>query len=65
MMNKVAKSKEKTRGNNKKKKMQNVLWSKTTNRHTAFKITIRGNCLVYKCFCIKAGTCIKKGKARF
>ena len=42
-----------------------MLWSKTTNRHTAFKIAIRGNCLVYKCFCIKAGTCIKKRKARF
>ena len=60
MMNEVAKGKEKTRGNNKKnkknKKLQNVLWRKTTNRQTAFKITIRGNCLVYKCFCIKAGT---------
>ena len=38
-------------------KPQNELRSKTTNRHTAFKITIRGD---FYCFCIKAGTCIKK-----
>ena len=46
-------------------KLQNELRSKTKNRHTAFKIEIRGKCFVYKCFCIKDGTCIKKGKPRF
>ena len=39
-------------------KPENVLRCKTTNRQTAFKITIRGDCL---CFFIKAGTCINKG----
>ena len=41
----------------KMEKPQNEPRSKTTNRHTAFKITIRGD---FYCFCIKAGTCIKK-----
>ena len=46
-------------------KLQNVLRSKTKNRQTAFKIEIRRKCFVYKCFCIKDGICIKKGKPRF
>ena len=46
-------------------KLQNVLRSKTKNRHTAFKIEIRGKCFVHKCFCIKDGACIKKEKPRF
>ena len=41
-MGEVAKGKRKTRGKN--GKPENVLRSKTTNRHTAFKITIRGDC---------------------
>ena len=44
-------------------KLQNVLRSKTKNRHTAFKLRFEAS--VYKCFCIKDGTCIKKGKPRF
>ena len=63
MMSKVANAKKTPA--TKMEKLQNVLRSKTTNRHTAFKIAIRGKCFVYKCFCIKAGTCIKKGKPRF
>ena len=59
MMSKVANAKKTPA--TKMEKLQNVLRSKTTNRHTAFKIAIRGKCFVYKCFCIKAGTCIKKG----
>ena len=39
---KVAKGKGKTRG--KMEKPENVLRSKTTNRRSAFKITIRGDC---------------------
>ena len=41
-MSKVAKSKENPAA--KMEKLQNVLRSKTTNRHTAFKIAIRGKC---------------------
>ena len=44
------------------KKSENVLRGKTTNQHTAPKITIRGDCW---CFRIKAGTCINKRKPRF
>ena len=40
-------------------KPENVLRSKTTNRHTAFKITIRGDCL---CFGIKADQYLHKEK---
>ena len=42
VMSKVAKSKENPAA--KMEKLQNVLRSKTTNRHTAFKIAIRGKC---------------------
>ena len=59
-MRKVAKGEGKTRDKN--GKTANVLRSKTTNRHTAFKITFRRD---IKCFCIKAGTCIKKRTPRF
>ena len=51
-MSKVAKSKGKTRGKHGKCAEEHA-----TNRHIAFKITIRGD---FKCFCITAGTCIKK-----
>ena len=34
-------------------KPQNLLRSQTTNRQTAFKVTIRGDC-------IKVGTCLRK-----
>ena len=44
------------------KKPENVLKSKTTNRQTAFKITVRGERI---CFCIKAGTCINKRNLGF
>ena len=60
IMRKVAKGEGKTRDKN--GKTANVLRSKTTNRHTAFKITFRRD---IKCFCIKAGTCIKKRTPRF
>ena len=59
-MSKVAKGKKKPAA--KMEKSQNALRSKTTNRHTAFKIGIRGNC---ECLCNKAGTCVKKRKPRF
>ena len=44
----------------KMEKPENVLRSKTTNRQTTFKITIRGDCW---CLCIQAS--IKKRKPRF
>ena len=45
MMGKVAKGKGKTHGKN-GKKPENVLRIKTTNRQTAFKVTIRRDCLL-------------------
>ena len=48
LMSKVAKGKEKTA--TKMKKLQNVLRSKTKNRHTAFKIEIRGKCFYTNVF---------------
>ena len=41
---------------------QNELRSKTTNRHTALKSRFEA---LVDVFCIKAGTCIKKGNHRF
>ena len=46
----------------KMKKPENVLRGKTTNLHTAFKLTIRDDC---SCFCIVADTCTNKRKRRF
>ena len=57
-MSKVAKGKGKTCG--KMEKPKNVVRNQTTNRYTAFKITIRG----YLRFCIKASSYIKKRKPR-
>ena len=58
MPNAKAKAKAKAKPAEKMEKPENVLRCKKTNRQTAFKITIGGDCL---CFCYKAGTCIKKG----
>ena len=57
---KVAKGKGKTRGKNGKP----AKWAEEQDNQSthSFKITIRGNCW---CFCIKAGTCIKKRLPRF
>ena len=62
-MSKVAKGKEKTRDKNGK----TAKCAKEQDKEStySFQIEIGGKCFVYKCFCIKDGACIKKGKPRF
>ena len=58
LMSKVAKGKE---------KMEKLQCAKEQDKESTYslKIEIGGKCFVYKCFCIRDGACIKKGKPRF